>query len=162
MSSTSSTIDNDQLRSLQYHAVPELTSQAHLHRDPFTRRHSYTQTLLHTDTCTHRHIYTPFHTQTLLHTEPFTHRLFYTQTLVLTDTFTQRPFHTQTLLHTEPFTHRHLYTQTHFYLFTGKNRREVKYNISPGNRTYVNIYTYIQITGPYVSQTPNHHLHVLF
>ena len=96
----------------------------YFHRDTFTRRRFYIQTLLHTGSCTHR----SFHTQKLLHTEAFTHRNFYTQNLLHTEAFTHRSFYTQKLLHTEPFTHRSFYTQKllHTDTFTHKDRtREI-------------------------------------
>ena len=52
------------------------------HKEAFTHRHFYTQTLLHADAFTHTHTFTHrgFYTQTLLHTGTFTHRSFYTHT----------------------------------------------------------------------------------
>ena len=82
-------------------------TQTLLRTETFTHRRFYTQALLHTDAFTHRHICT----QALLHTDAFTHRRFYTQTLWHTDAFTHRRFYTQTLLHTDAFTHKHFYTQ---------------------------------------------------
>ena len=84
-----------------------LYTQAPLHTDTFTHRHSYTQTLLDTEAFTQRR----FYTQRLLHKDAFTRRCLYTQAPLHTDTFTHRRFYTQTLLHTDAFTHRGFYTQ---------------------------------------------------
>ena len=100
-----------------------------LHRNAFTHKSFYTQTLLHRCTFTHRSFYTQtllhrsFYTQTLLHRCTFTHKHFlhtniftqkhsYTQTRLHTSTFTQKLLHTDASLHTESFIHRHFYTHT--------------------------------------------------
>ena len=63
------------------------------HRDAFTPRRCYTQSLWHD-------------TQTLLHTDAFTHRSLYTQTLLHTNISTEKHFYTQTLVQTNIFTQR--------------------------------------------------------
>ena len=75
------------------------------HRDAFTPKHFYTQTLY----TTHKRFCTQtLYTQTLLHRDPFTHRSFYTQTLLHTNLSRRETFYTQTLLHTNVFTQRRL------------------------------------------------------
>ena len=56
------------------------------HRDAFTPKRFYTQTLLHD-------------TQTLLHTDAFTHKYIYRETLLHTDAFTYKHLHTETCRH---------------------------------------------------------------
>ena len=79
----------------------------------------YTETLLHTNSA-HRDAFSPrrCYTQSLWHTNIFTQKCFYSQTLLHTNTFTDRPFYTQTLLQTDPFTHRPFDAHTHTRFFT--------------------------------------------
>ena len=87
------------------------------HRDAFTPKHFYTQTLY----TTHKR----FCTQTLLHTDAFTQRPFYTQKLLHTDPFTHKSICRETLLHTNAFTYTRLHTETsrHFFTFICKAKK---------------------------------------
>ena len=82
------------------------------HRDAFTPKRFYTQTLY----TTHKR----FCTQTLLHTDAFTQRPFYTQKLLHTDPFTHKYIYRETLLHTDAFTYKHLHTETFRHVFKPK------------------------------------------
>ena len=74
-----------------------------LHREIFTQRSFYTQTLDYTGRFLQREVFT-------LHKEIFPMRSLYILCFY-TDAFTQRSLYTEELLHTEAFTQRSLYTE---------------------------------------------------